>query len=181
MSKVSLREIERSDVAIINRWRSDRTIVDYLGSAFRYVAIEVDERWYDQYLASRTNNVRLAICLAEGRLVGAVYLLDIDWVSRNAEFAIWIGERSAQGKKIGETATRLALDHAFGDLSIERIYLRVLTHNEPAIQLYRKIGFVEEGVQRQATFKNGRYHDLLMMALLRNEYVLTQSSARGCS
>lgn len=176
MSKVSLREIERSDLATINRWRSDRSVLDCLGAAFRYVAIEVDERWYEQYLAGRNNNIRLAICLPEGRLVGAVYLLDIDWVSRSAEYAIWIGEPSAQGKKSGETATRLALDHAFGDLNLERIHLCVLTHNKRAIQLYRKIGFVEEGVQRRATFKNGRYHDLLMMAVLRDEYVLTQSS-----
>lgn len=179
MTVIRLREIERADLALINRWRSDRGVVDGLGSPFRYVGREVDERWYEQYMASRNNNVRLAICPGDAPIVGVVYLLSIDWISRNAEFAIWVAEVAAQGKKIGETATRLALDHAFDDLNLERVYLYVLTQNERAIRLYRKVGFRDEGTMRRAVFKGGAYRDLLAMAVLRSEYEAARSRVDG--
>lgn len=170
MSTVHLREIERADLPIINRWRADRAVVNLLGTPFRYVGREIDERWFEQYLANRSNNVRLAICADDGPIVGVTYLLGIDWICRSAEFAIWVAETAAQGRKIGETSTQLALDHAFDDLNLERIHLSVLTSNERAIRLYRKVGFHDEGVLRRAIFKHGVYQDVSIMAILREEY-----------
>lgn len=170
VSKVRLREIERSDLATINGWRANRELAAQLGAPFRHVALAVDEKWYEQYLATRANNVRLAICAGDGAPVGAVYLLGIDWIARAAEFAIWIGAAGAQGRGVGEAATRLMLAHAFDDLNLERVHLTVLRDNERALGLYRKLGFVQEGVQRRAAFKEGRYRDMVMMALLREDF-----------
>lgn len=170
MSKVRLREIEPSDLATINGWRADRELAAQLGAPFRHVALAVDEKWYEQYLATRANNVRLAICASDGPPVGAAYLLGIDWTNRAAEFAIWIGAAGAQGRGIGEAATHLMLEHAFNDLNLERVHLTVLRDNERAIGLYRKLGFVQEGVLRRAAFKDGRYRDMILMALLRDEF-----------
>ncbi len=179
MSKFLLRELERRDLPTISRWRADSSLVGNLGAAFRYIGTAVDEKWFDNYLANRSNNVRLAVCSEDGTLIGAVYLLGIDWVHRHGEFSIWIGESAVQRKGAGESATRGMLNHAFGDLNLERVWLTVLTRNEPAIRLYRKVGFREEGRQRNAVFKNGRYEDMLMMALLRSEYSLTTGSSAG--
>ena len=63
-----------------------------LDSAFRFVGMATDEKWMKQYLSSRSNNVRLVICDdPTQQLVSVVYLLNIDWLHRNAECAIWIG------------------------------------------------------------------------------------------
>jgi RimJ/RimL family protein N-acetyltransferase len=167
---VRLRELAGSDLDAINRWRNDPELVALLGGSFRHVCRAVDERWYESYLANRAVNVRLAIEAGDETLVGAVYLVGIDWVNRSAEFALWIGEAAWQGKRIGEAATRLVLAHAFDDLNLERIHLTVLRHNERAIRLYRKLGFVDEGVLRRAAYKGGQYRDLLAMAILRDEH-----------
>lgn len=179
MSKFQLRELARRDLPAINRWRADAALVGKLGAAFRYVGTDVDEKWFDSYLANRANNVRLAVCTDDDTLVGAVYLLGIDWVHRHAEFSIWIGDNSVQRKGAGETATRGMLNHAFDDLNLERVWLTVLIHNEPAIRLYRKVGFREEGRQRHAVFKNGRYQDMLMMSVLRSEYATPTGAPAG--
>ncbi|MBL8522973.1 MAG: GNAT family N-acetyltransferase [Betaproteobacteria bacterium] len=171
--KVILRELERSDLAILNSWRNDHATIDQLGSAFRFVGTEVDEKWFEGYLASRSHNVRLAICDEKSRkVIGAAYLLEIDWISRSAEFAIWIGEATARGKGAGETATRAMLRHAFHDLNLHRVHLAVIAGNKAAAALYRKIGFVQEGVRRQALFKNGKYVDVVEMAILSSEFKL---------
>lgn len=172
MAKYFLRELERSDAAVINKWRNDRKIIGSLGSPYRYISDAVDDAWVDNYLANRSNCVRLMICDAgTKKAIGAVYLLNIDWISRSCEFSIWIGDRDAQGKGAGYFASSKALQHAFNDLNLNSVYLTVLSENQRAMNLYKKIGFQVEGTRRQAVFKNGCYSDLCMMSILSSEFV----------
>lgn len=168
---IRLREIHRSDIRQINQWRNDKVIIDCLAAPFRYIGEEIDEKWFDSYLSSRATNVRLAICDAEtGSLYGVIYLLQIDWLNRSCEYAIQIGESALQGKGIGYQSTLKILDHAFYDLNLHRVHLTVLENNERAIILYKKIGFIEEGIHRSAVFKNGKYLNVVQMAILADEY-----------
>ena len=135
-----LREICRNDIQAVNSWRNNREIIETLGSSFRYINEETDVNWFDNYLSNRSRTIRLAICeKATNTVIGAGYLLGIDWVSRSAEFAVWIGEKSYQGKGIGCFATRQILNHAFNDLNLHRIHLTVLVTNQRAVKLYKKI------------------------------------------
>jgi RimJ/RimL family protein N-acetyltransferase len=52
---------------------------------------------------------------------------------------------------------------------ITRLELEVFTHNVRAIHVYEKLGFVLEGIRRNAFIKEGRYVDSMMMALLLDE------------
>lgn len=52
---------------------------------------------------------------------------------------------------------------------MHRIYLTVLENNKNAYNLYKKIGFKEDGVLRDAIFKNGKYCNLIMMSILLND------------
>jgi diamine N-acetyltransferase len=174
-----LRELGGPDVSELNRWRNDPDVIASLVAPFRYIGVEVDRDWYGQYLANRATTVRLAICHAESdSLVGAAYLTGIDWITRSAELGIWIGVRQHRGKGAGEFACRNLLRHAFGDLNLHRVYLRVVADNTAAHSLYRKLGFVDEGRLIEAAFKNGRYVDLVHMAILgRNFRDFTQAAA----
>ena len=58
-------------------------------------------------------------------------------------------------------------DHA----SLNRIELGVLENNLPAIRLYEKNGFVKEGIKRNSNYKNGKYISMIMMSLLKEEYL----------
>lgn len=172
MSEIVLREIARSDLETINSWRADKSLVDLLGSPFRYVGVEVDNRWFDAYLNARAHNVRLAICRKDiGQIIGVVYLLHIDWVNRSAEFSIQLGADTERGTGSGEQATRIAIQHAFSDLNLRRVQLTVLSTNERAITLYKKVGFHTEGCFRQALFKNGSYVDVTSMAMLNSDFL----------
>lgn len=166
-----LRELSRIDLVEITKWRNDPSLIQWLATAFRFIDQEVDINWFNSYVSNRSNNVRLAICTSDSqKIIGATYLLDIDWINRSSEFSIWIGTNSLQGKGIGEFAARRTLHHAFSDLNLHRISLTVLEDNDRALHLYKKIGFLEEGHLKQVVFKNGKYVDLIQMAILSNEY-----------
>ena len=59
-----------------------------------------------------------------------------------------------------------AIQHAFGS-GVHRLNLQVYVPNEPAIAMYRSIGFVEYGIEAEAVFINGQYHDGVHMTLAR--------------
>ena len=168
----SLRPLRASDRAISVRWRNDAEIRDnVLGYRFP-VTEEMEAHWVDGVLKdqSRTRVVLAIEDKADGAFVGLVYLNDIDWFVRNAEFGILIGERSRQGRGLAKDALALVACYAFRTLNLNRLYLRVVSFNKRALRLYRSFGFVEEGVQRHHAFLRGRYYDVVLMGLLRREF-----------
>lgn len=168
---IYLREITSSDIPLISCYRSDHKLIDHLGTSFRYTNLETDENWFQSYLKNRSYNVRCAICLSESdEMIGVAYLLNIDWIARNAEFAISIWASKYRDKGIGKKASNLLLNHGFYDLNLHKIYLAVIEKNVRAIELYKKLGFNLEGIMREAVFKDNTYHNLVMMGILREEY-----------
>lgn len=168
MKEIYLRELSLTDIDTLNEWRNSRETIDCLGANFRYVDIAIDTKWFENYQQNRMNNVRLAVCSKEtSQLLGAVYLLNIDWLNRNTEFAIWLGDESCRGQGIGERVTALALEHAFSDLNLHKVYLTVLETNKVAIGLYNKVGFKKEGVLVDAVYKNGKYTNMVSMAIIK--------------
>jgi diamine N-acetyltransferase len=107
-----------------------------------------------------------------------VYLrpLDLDdiaaltaWLN-DAEVTRNLGEKSAWDKGYGTEATRLMVRYAFDTLNLNRVWLHVYEDNEHALHVYPKVGFRIEGRLRQSFFRDGRYWDTLVMAVLREEW-----------
>jgi len=171
-----LRELMREDMPTLNGWRNDRDVVDGLGTNFAFIGPEVDSAWFDGYLSSRDHNVRLALLGDGDELVGCVYLLGISWVHRSAEFAIMIGRKDHWYRGLGSQATRAMLDHAFRDLQLHRVWLHVNHDNEHARRMYERVGFQHEGMLRSSAFKNGRYLDIDVMAILEGEYLRSEAA-----
>ena len=105
-----------------------------------------------------------------GRLVGLIDLVVERWPHRDAFIGIGIGERADWGKGYGSDAMRLILRYAFDELNLHRVTLTVFEYNERAIHTYRKLGFQEEGRQRQRLRRDGRLWDMLVMGLLKEEW-----------
>lgn len=169
---IYLREITGTDVPLINKWRRDREIADSLGGTFRFSNVESDTEWFAAYGRSRDRNVRLGIVLRESdQLIGVAYILGIDWVNRSAEYGSFIGAKEHQGKGYGSAAQRMALEHAFMDLNLHRMYCTALADNARALHMHEKNGFKREGLMPDAAFKNGSYKDVVLLGMSREDFV----------
>ena len=110
---------------------------------------------------------------AEGQPARLIGLVDLDiphWPHRNAWLGIGLGQRADWGQGYGTDAMRLILRYAFDELNLHRVTLTVFEYNERAIHTYRKLGFQDEGRQRQRLRRYGRWWDMLLMGLLREEW-----------
>ncbi|KAL4246629.1 Acyl-CoA N-acyltransferase [Abortiporus biennis] len=65
---------------------------------------------------------------------------------------------------------RWAIDYAFKGLNLHRLWLKSFGHNERAINVYKKLGFVEEGRLRKANWVDGRWVDVVIMSILDEEW-----------
>jgi RimJ/RimL family protein N-acetyltransferase len=109
--------------------------------------------------------------IEDDRLVGAVDLRDIDRENGSAEVAIFVGDPSLLGHGLGTDAMRCALDFGFGEQRLERIQLHVFDYNTRAKRSYEKAGFSTDAVLRHARFHRGSHHDVLVMSILRDEWL----------
>ncbi len=169
--RVRLRAIEREDVPRFVRWFNDPEVRQFL-TMYRPLSRAEEERWVES-LASRREDIVLAIEVRAGDQwvhIGNVGLHRIDWKNRTATLGIVIGEREYWGKGYGTEAVRTMLRYAFEELGLNRVELETYSFNPRAIRCYEKAGFKREGVRRQALYRNGKFHDVILMGILRDEF-----------
>ena len=76
-----------------------------------------------------------------------------------------------RGQGLSSTVYEMLFQFLFdGSAALHRVWLLVGAYNERAIHIYKKLGFVEEGCQRQALLRDGKYWDQYMMSILKEEY-----------
>ncbi len=99
--------------------------------------------------------------------IGSVYFHNINHVYKSAEFGIFIGEDNSIGKGYGTEATQLFTVFGLEVLGFHRIFLRVLKSNEIACRSYYSSGYMKEGEFRDMVFLDGRYENVVFMAILK--------------
>ena len=104
------------------------------------------------------------------RLIGVVSLTNIDYVNRNSEFSMVIGERDFQSKGYCVEAFDLILNHGFMTLNLHKIYSGALNQRFYEM-LIRTFGFHAEGTLQEHTYKDGRYVDIYRLGLFRENFI----------
>lgn len=169
--RVWLRPAERSDIPTFVRWFNDAEATHFLMQRTP-MSLAGEEQWFERMLQQQGREHYLfVICLLEDGLpIGTIGLHDVDHLNGNAEFGIVIGEKDLWGQGLGTDALNAIVDFGFGELRLERIQLECYAFNPRGRRSYEKAGFTLEGTRRRAHYQNGEYHDVLLMALLRDEW-----------
>jgi len=171
---VFLMSIEKDDLEIIKHWASDKRINKNMvmgrfpGGSPIYCG--KDDVYTDyRRLRHSKNDVIFAINNYKRKIIGIVGLYDIDWISRNSEFRIVIGDVGYLGKGLGTSVTKKVVQYAFDDLGLHKVHLGCNAEDERANKCYQKVGFVKEGTIRDYNFRNGRYYDANIYSILEGE------------
>lgn len=164
---VTLGPLVEEDSKKLFEWINDRELV-YLNAPYRSIGSSHHRKWFDS-VQERDDVAIFAIRDKSGRLVGTCQLVNRNPLHRSAELQIRIGDKRDRGRGYGTAAVQSLLQFAFRDWNLRRVQLYVLDGNEPALRTYEKCGFKREGVLRQAVYIDGRYRDLVVMAVLRDE------------
>ena len=168
-SRIYLRPLDEADLDRCLRWINDPELIVRLGRRHPMSRTQEREWLLGQYKSE--SHLNLAIIVRDGdRHIGNCGFNQIDYFNRCAEFGILIGEKDAWGQGYGPEAAQLILRYGFEELGLHRIALEVYSFNEHAIRSYEKAGFVHEGTKRESYFRNGAFHDTLVMGILEEEW-----------
>jgi len=167
--RLYLRPLDEADLDRCMTWINDPDLLPFL---MRRTPMNrsAEREWLAQQGRSETT-FALAIVLKDGdRHIGNAGLHGIHPFNRSAEFGIFIGEADAREQGYGTEAARLLIDHGFRELGLHRIQLHVYAFNARARRAYEKLGFKPEGTQRDAYYRDGRFHDVIVMSILSSEW-----------
>jgi ribosomal-protein-alanine N-acetyltransferase len=130
-----------------------------------------EEKHAREFLASigKENELRLAIRLrSDGRLCGGVGLHP-DKDHKRAELGYWIGV-PYWGNGYATEAAQAAVRYGFETIGLNRIFASCYKHNPASGKVLQKIGMKYEGCMRQHVLKWGKFVDLELYSILRDEW-----------
>jgi len=163
-NKICLRKANLTDIDALYEIKNDKEASKLLGGfSTGYSKMDV-EKWIVHHNDSTNEIIYMIESIPDNKLVGHVGLYNIDYRIRKAEFGILITTKN-QGKGYGTLCTKFMIDYAFNELNINKICLSLLVDNQRAYSLYKKLGFIQEGYLRNEQYKNGKYNDVILMAL----------------
>jgi [ribosomal protein S5]-alanine N-acetyltransferase len=109
----------------------------------------------------------------EMQLIGTAGLRDIDQEHCRAEMGMWIGVEW-WGRGYATEAARAILDHGFESLGLNRIYDHHMVRNPASGRVLEKIGMMKEGLLRQPVRKWGKFEDVVVFAIVRDDWSKAQ-------
>ena len=174
--RIFLGPISEDDMGTYAHWFSDVELLRLTWTENIVPQSEASERHRFQTHKDKDEygfNIRLR---ADDKLIGNVTIKPPDWRSRWAEIGITIGEKAYRSQGYGVEALNVALRYAFYELNLNRIELETPAYNEQALRAYKKTGFTQEVVKRQALYRDGVYYDLIIMSILKDEWLARQPS-----
>jgi len=126
-----------------------------------------EEAWKERLAKFGERDYGLVACV-EGQIVGMLSLQVSPRLRRAhvGDLGMAVHDKWA-GKGVGSALIKAAIDLADKWLNLTRPELTVYTDNEPALHLYKKLGFEIEGTHRKYAFRDGAYVDAYTMARVR--------------
>jgi RimJ/RimL family protein N-acetyltransferase len=168
--KVRLRAYREDDLKSGLAMVNNQSVTRFL-NVMRPRSLHEEREWIQSVMRNdNPHTVGYAIESADNEYLGGVGLMHIDLRNRSAELGISIARPDDWGKGYGSEAAVLMLRHGFEEMNLHRIHLRVYDYNQRGQKSYARIGFVEEGRLRQAHFRHGGWHDVVLMGILDTEF-----------
>ncbi|WP_245730357.1 GNAT family N-acetyltransferase [Micromonospora pallida] len=173
-----LRPFLDGDLLELRVAHADPEVIRLTGIAGRQHSEEKLVHWYDTRNA-QTDRLDLAVVdRATGACVGEVVLNQWDAHNRSCNFRTLIGP-GGRDRGLGTEAVRLIVGHGFERLGLHRISLEVYHFNPRARRVYEKVGFVAEGVLRDALRDDDRWVDATVMSILAPEWAAHRGHPEG--
>ena len=167
--KVKLRAFESGDLERNWEYVNDYQTLRTMGSGMLFPSSRTDEaRWLDQQTSYTRGEYQFAIELLEtGEMIGRCGLIRVDWKNRWAELGIMIGPREYRGRGYGTDALQTLCRFCFDEMNLHKLKMSVIDFNGQALGCYEKCGFSREGVLRGEVFREGAYHDVIVMGRIK--------------
>ena len=167
---VRLRAVEESDCEMLRVLTNDPEYEKMIVGWSFPVSTQDQKAWFEN-CRNDSKRLRFTIETEQDGAVGLIGLRDIDWKNGVATgLGMRIAKKEIRTRGLATDAWMTLMRYAFEELRLNRINGCALVYNAASLRVCQKVGFVVEGTQREAVYKNGQYHDLVIMGCLKSDY-----------
>lgn len=169
--RLILRKVTKDDANSILTYLSDKEVMKYYGlEPFKSINDALDEiSWYQSIHKNKTG-IRWGITLKEqGVVIGSCGFLNM--VSQH--FRTEIGfelSKEHWGKGIAGEAVEAIICYGFEHMNFQRIEALIEPANLSSQKLVEKMGFIREGLLRNYEYTGGKFDNLFMYSLLKQDF-----------
>ncbi len=168
--KTFLRPVLREDAKLFIRWINDPEVSRFL-LAHHPMMEKHEEDWIDSMTKDKESSTHFVILDERGKPIGTTGLrlgVRKDGVATTGTL---IGEKSAWGKGYGTDAKMVLLDYTFNTLNLRKVCSSVLAFNERSLRCQLRCGYKEEGRLAAHIYREGAYHDEILLAVWRDDFL----------
>lgn len=166
---VTLRAQRREDQKLVCDIFNDPYIESRVVGWAYPLSYDHQENYFATHMSDPLN-LRLIIETEEYGAVGVVMITDIDWKNRKAGYGIKLASSEVRSKGIGTDAMMAMLRYVFDELGLHKLESDLLAENAPSKAVFMKCGWKEEGLRPESIYKNGTWHDLLLVGIREADY-----------
>jgi UDP-4-amino-4,6-dideoxy-N-acetyl-beta-L-altrosamine N-acetyltransferase len=148
---VAMRPLAAADSERLLAWRNLPEIARWMYSD-HVISPDEHARWFAAALADPRR--RYWVIEADGKPVGLANLYDLAPEHGRTSWAYYLADPSTRGQGIGAFVEYWVIEHAFGDLRLNKLWCEVLIGNEAVWRLHEGFGFRREALS--ATCESAR-------------------------
>lgn len=164
--RVNLVPLNDECFDLILTWVNDPEIREFTGSRFPVSRIE-HEVWFKSRAIDKYNKTFAIQLVDTKKFIGIVGNNEYDPINRTTYPFIYIGNSDYKGKGYGQEALNLIINFCFHELNIHKVFGYLFSYNKASKNMLEKCGYILEGTLKEHWYKNGKYHDVLVMGRVR--------------
>ena len=171
-STVYFRAFEPEDAVLIHEWKNSDELNKLTVGLNKKTCFEEDKKWVEDRMAHNPFYAYWAICAKDtNKMIGWCCLTEIHYINSSANFSgIMIGNKDYQDGFAWVETYRFVLEYVFERLNLHRMCGSHLVSHKQSDAIARALFIRNEGIQKEAIFKNAKYEDLSIDAILADEY-----------
>ena len=162
---VKLVPLREKHLGAVWRWANDPALAPMTGTVFP-VSRPGHAAWFRALKADPRR--RFFAIMAGGRHVGNTGIKMLYPEDQRAELFLFIGDAGDRRRGLGGAATHQLTEMCFQEFHLHKVYVTVFAYNKAALACYGRAGFTREAVWRKHLYRNGSYHDVIVLSRINN-------------
>ena len=160
-SDFKLRPLAESDLDLVLKWRNSDRVSKHMYTD-HMISPEEHRAWFERM---KTNpDTHPQIFEYRDRPIGLVNLSRVDRPNSKCVWGFYIGATDLPGG-CGSALGYFGLEHIIEHLKFRKVIGEVFSFNSDSLRFHKRLGFVEEGCLVQHVLKDGKYHDIITLAV----------------
>lgn len=163
---IQFKKLKEEHLEKVLNWRTQEDVTRYMNTDIER-DMEKQEKWFTSVSSSTTD--KYWVIEIKEQPVGLIYLNQMDFVNQRTSWGFYIGEEKY--RLYGGLVPPYLYNYVFSKLGFHKITAEVMSGNENVVKLNKMHGCREVGVYKEHIYKNGSFHDLILMELLKSEWI----------